>query len=55
MSWRSSPMSLALFSGLNVTPKKSYLSEYSCRITPKHTERLLAGWHDQLLGRARGR
>ncbi|MBN2507273.1 MAG: hypothetical protein JXQ71_11320, partial [Verrucomicrobia bacterium] len=25
---------LALFSGLNVTPKKSYLSEYSCRITP---------------------
>ena len=41
---------LALFSGLNVTPKKSYLSEYSCRITPKHTERLLAGWHDQLSG-----
>lgn len=41
---------LALFSGLNVTPKKSYLSEYSCRITPKHTERLLAGWHDQLTG-----
>lgn len=41
---------LALFSGLNVTPKKSYLSEYSCRITPKHTERLLAAWHDQLTG-----
>lgn len=41
---------LALFSGLNVTPKKSYLSEYSCRITPKHTERLLASWHDQLTG-----
>lgn len=40
----------ALFSGLNVTPKKSYLSEYSCRITPRHTERLLALWHDQLTG-----
>jgi hypothetical protein len=41
---------LALFSGLNVTPKKSYLSEYSCRITPTHTEQLLASWHDQLIG-----
>jgi hypothetical protein len=41
---------LALFSGLNVTPKKSYLSEYSCRITPQRTERLLAGWHQQLTG-----
>ena len=40
----------ALFSGLNVTPKKSYLSEYSCRITPRHTERLLAAWHDELTG-----
>ena len=41
---------LALFSGLNVSPKKSYLSEYSCRITPEQTNQLLAGWHDQLLG-----
>ena len=41
---------LALFSGLNATPKKSYLSEYSCRITPKHTERLLAAWHKALHG-----
>src|SRR6266568_619352 len=41
---------LALFSGLNATPKKSYLSEYSCRITPRHTDRLLAAWHDQLAG-----
>ena len=40
----------ALFSGLNVTPKKSYLSEYSCRITPQQTEGLLAAWHDQLSG-----
>lgn len=41
---------LGLFSGLNVTPKKSYLSEYSCRITPQQTQRLLAGWHDRLNG-----
>lgn len=41
---------LALFSGLNVTPKKSYLSEYSSRITPRQTENLLAAWHDQLTG-----
>ena len=40
----------ALFSGLNVTPKKSYLSEYSCRITPRQTEGLLAAWHDELTG-----
>jgi hypothetical protein len=38
---------LALFSGLNVTPKKSYFSEYSCRITPAQTQKLLAAWHDQ--------
>src|SRR6266699_4050078 len=41
---------LALFSGLNATPKKSYLSEYSSRVTPRHTDRLLAAWHDQLAG-----
>ena len=41
---------LALFAGLNVIPKRSYLSEYSCRITPRQTQRLLAGWHDQALG-----
>lgn len=40
----------ALFSGLNVTPKKSCLSEYSCRVTPQHTQRLLAAWHDRLRG-----
>ncbi len=37
---------LALFSGLNVTPKKSYLSEYSSRFDPRKTERLLQAWHD---------
>ena len=41
---------IALFSGLNVTPKKSYLSEYSSRIHPEKTLRLLALWHDQLHG-----
>jgi transposase-like protein len=41
---------LALFSGLNVTPKKSYLSEYSCRINHASTMRLLAKWHDLLAG-----
>lgn len=41
---------LALFSGLNVTPKKSYLSEYSSRVTPRQTDQLLAAWHEQLSG-----
>src|SRR6266705_4158461 len=39
---------LALFSGLNATPKKSYLSEYSSRITHTQTTQLLAAWHDQV-------
>jgi len=38
---------LALFAGLNVSPKKSFFSEYSSRLTPAHTQKLLAGWHDQ--------
>jgi len=38
---------LALFAGLNAIPKKSYLSEYSSRITPARTTRLLAAWHEQ--------
>jgi transposase len=41
---------LALFCGLNVMPKKSFLSEYSSRITPQKVSRLLAGWHAQLAG-----
>src|SRR5436309_2832144 len=39
---------LALFSGLNITPKRSYLSEYSSRFTHANTMRLIAGWHDQV-------
>jgi transposase len=41
---------LALFCGLNAMPKKSFLSEYSSRITPKQVSRLLSGWHTQLTG-----
>src|SRR5207247_7693331 len=41
---------LALFAGLNAIPKKSYLSEYSSRITPARTTQLLAEWHEQVSG-----
>ncbi|MGO8700964.1 MAG: hypothetical protein ACLQVY_25005 [Limisphaerales bacterium] len=41
---------LALFAGLNAFPKKSYLSEYSCRIEHRKTTRLLAAWHQQIQG-----
>jgi transposase len=41
---------LALFSGLNVTPKKSYLSEYSSRIDPRKIGHLLQAWHEQVHG-----
>ncbi len=41
---------LAFFSGLNTIPKKSYLSEYSSRIAPRQTTRLLAAWHDHVTG-----
>jgi transposase len=39
---------LALFAGLNVIPKKSYLSEYSSRVDPRRTQRLLSAWHEQV-------
>ncbi len=41
---------LALFAGLNAFPKKSYLSEYSCRINHAKTTRFLAAWHRQAQG-----
>jgi len=41
---------LALFSGLNVSPKKSYLSEYSSRVDPRKIERMIAAWHNQVHG-----
>jgi transposase len=39
---------LALFSGLNASPKKSYLAEYSSRLNHGNTTRLLAAWHEQV-------
>jgi hypothetical protein len=41
---------LALFTGLNAIPKKSFLSEYSHRLERRHTLRLLGAWQDQLVG-----
>jgi len=43
---------LALFSGINVTPKKSYLSEYSSRIDPRQTTQILSAWHAAVTGDA---
>jgi hypothetical protein len=41
---------LALFAGLNVIPKKSYLSEYSSRIHHIKILHVLAAWHDLVAG-----
>ena len=41
-----------LFAGLNVFPKKSFLSEYSSRIDHAKTMRLLASWHARVAGEA---
>jgi transposase len=41
---------LALFCGLNAMPKKSFLAEYSSRITPQKVSRLLSCWHERLVG-----
>lgn len=41
---------LGLFAGLNVSPKKSFLSEYSHRLDHARTLRLLAAWHGHLAG-----
>jgi hypothetical protein len=37
---------LALFAGLNVIPKRSFLTEYSCRIEPASYPRLMRLWFD---------
>jgi hypothetical protein len=39
---------LALFAGLNVIPKRSFLSEYSCRIDPDSYLPLMSRWFDAL-------
>jgi hypothetical protein len=37
---------LALFGGLNVVPKRSFLTEYSCRIPPACYPELMRDWFD---------
>jgi transposase len=37
---------LALFAGLNVVPKRSFLTEYSCRIVPASYPKLMRNWLD---------
>jgi hypothetical protein len=37
---------LALFAGLNVIPKRSFLTEYSCRIDPGSYPKLMRLWFD---------
>src|SRR5947209_69965 len=37
---------LALFAGLNAIPKRSFLTEYSCRIAPSCYPRLMRHWFD---------
>jgi hypothetical protein len=39
---------LALFAGLNVIPKRSFLTEYSCRIPPDCYPRLMRHWFDAM-------
>jgi hypothetical protein len=35
---------LGLFAGLNILPKKSYVTDYSYKTQRRHQEKLLAGW-----------
>ncbi len=41
---------LALFAGLNVVPKRSFLTEYSCRIEPTCYPTLMRSWFDAVSG-----
>jgi hypothetical protein len=47
---------LALFAGLNVIPKRSFLTEYSCRIASASYPKLMSAWFEQAgaLGLERG-
>jgi len=47
---------LALFAGLNVIPKRAFLTEYSCRIAPAAYPKLMRHWFDAVsrLGLGRG-
>lgn len=48
---------LALFAGLNCTPKRAFLTEYSCRIDPACYPKMLRLWFDAMneLGLERGK
>jgi hypothetical protein len=39
---------LALFAGLNVIPKRSFLTEYSCRIPPAAYPKFMSRWFDAM-------
>ena len=39
---------IALFAGLNVVPKRSYLATYSARIDDRTTQRLMAAWFTEI-------
>ena len=39
---------LALFAGLNVIPKRAFLTEYSCRINPSAYPKLMRRWFDTM-------
>ncbi len=41
---------LALFAGLNATPKKSFLSEYSSGVDPRRTVQILEAWYAATVG-----
>ena len=47
---------LALFAGLNVIPKRAFLTEYSCRIDPACYPVLMRRWHEaaSMLGLSHG-
>ncbi len=47
---------LALFAGLSAIPKRSFLTEYSCRIPPSCYPKLMSGWFEKMgiLGLERG-
>lgn len=40
---------LALFAGLNVIPKRSFLTEYSCRLDPACYPKLMRHWFDAMI------
>jgi len=47
---------LGLFAGLNAVPKRSFLTEYSCRVHPEAHRKLMRLWFDAMgrLGLSRG-